>query len=111
MSRAPLFQVMLDLQDGGGEVTVPGLRAELEGAATGVAKFDLAFSLEEGPHGLDGVVEYATDVSHNGDNATCQVVRLGGWERRSEGGHGSLGTKEFRDARRAEALDPRRGKR
>lgn len=61
--------------------------------------------------GARNVVEYATDVSHNGDNATCQVVRLGGWERRSEGGHGSLGTKEFRDARRAEALDPRRGKR
>lgn len=57
------------------------------------------------------VVEYATEVSHNGDNATCQVVRLGGWERRSEGGLGSLGTKEIRDIRKAEALDPRRGKR
>lgn len=57
------------------------------------------------------VVEYATEVSHDGDNATCQVVRLGGWERRSEGGLGSLGTKEIRDIRKAEALDPRRGKR
>lgn len=57
------------------------------------------------------VVEYATEVSHDGDNATCQVVRLGGWERRSEGGLGSLGTKEIRDTRKAEALDPRRGKR
>lgn len=58
--------------------------------------------------GARRVVEYATEVSDDGDNATCQVVRLGGWERRSEGGLGSLGTKEFRDVRRAEALDPRR---
>ncbi|KAK0652001.1 phosphatase 2C-like domain-containing protein [Cercophora newfieldiana] len=54
------------------------------------------------------VVEFATEISSDGDNATCLVVRLGGWERRSEGGVGSLGTKEVRDARRAEALDPRR---
>lgn len=60
--------------------------------------------------GAQKVVDYATEVSSDGDNATCQVVRLGGWERRSEGGLGSLGTKEIRDARRAEALDPRRGK-
>ncbi|KAK0626768.1 phosphatase 2C-like domain-containing protein [Immersiella caudata] len=54
------------------------------------------------------VIEFATEISSDGDNATCLVVRLGGWERRSEGGLGSLGTKEVRDARRAEALDPRR---
>lgn len=58
--------------------------------------------------GARQVVEYATEISADGDNATCLVVRLGGWERRSEGGLGSLGTKEIRDARRAEALDPRR---
>ncbi|KAI1434925.1 protein serine/threonine phosphatase 2C [Xylaria sp. CBS 124048] len=56
------------------------------------------------------VVALATEVSSNGDNATCLVVRLGGWERRSEGGLGSLGTKEMRDYRRSEALDPRRGR-
>lgn len=61
--------------------------------------------------GSKDVVEYATQVSRDGDNATCLVVRLGGWERRSEGGLGSLGTKEMRDARRAEADDPRRGRR
>ncbi|KAI2610739.1 protein serine/threonine phosphatase 2C [Hypoxylon fragiforme] len=59
--------------------------------------------------GSRDVVSYATEVSHDGDNATCLVVRLGGWERRSEGGLGSLGTKEIRDFRRNEALDPRRG--
>ncbi|PHH60962.1 hypothetical protein CDD81_1019 [Ophiocordyceps australis] len=61
--------------------------------------------------GARSVVEYATEVSIDGDNATCQVVRLGGWERRSEGGLGSLGTKEIRDIRRAEAQDPRRANR
>ncbi|KAK3944529.1 phosphatase 2C-like domain-containing protein [Diplogelasinospora grovesii] len=61
--------------------------------------------------GARKVVEYATEISSDGDNATCLVVRLGGWERRSEGGLGSLGTKEMRDMRRAEALDPRRGRR
>ncbi|KAI1185878.1 phosphatase 2C-like domain-containing protein [Nemania serpens] len=57
------------------------------------------------------IVAFATEVSDDGDNATCLVVRLGGWERRSEGGLGSLGTKEIRDYRRDEALDPRRGRR
>ena len=60
--------------------------------------------------GARNVVEYATEVSRDGDNAICQVVRLGGWERRSEGGVGSMGTKEIRDARRTEAQDPRRAK-
>ncbi|AEO61380.1 hypothetical protein MYCTH_2311481 [Thermothelomyces thermophilus ATCC 42464] len=58
--------------------------------------------------GARAVVEYATEVSADGDNATCLVVRLGGWERRSEGGVGSLGTREMREMRRAEASDPRR---
>ncbi|KAG5928083.1 hypothetical protein E4U42_001287 [Claviceps africana] len=61
--------------------------------------------------GARNVVDLATEVSRDGDNATCQVVRLGGWERRSEGGLGSMGTKEIRDIRRAEAQDPRRGQR
>ncbi|KAI1452281.1 protein serine/threonine phosphatase 2C [Annulohypoxylon moriforme] len=61
--------------------------------------------------GARDVLAYATEVSSDGDNATCLVVRLGGWERRSEGGLGSLGTKEIRDFRRNEALDPRRGRR
>ena len=53
------------------------------------------------------VVSFATDVSKEGDNATCMVVRLGGWERRNEGGGGSIGTKEMRDYRRRDAQDPR----
>jgi protein phosphatase PTC6 len=57
--------------------------------------------------GAKDVVAFATEVSKEGDNATCLVIRLGGWERRSEGGMGSLGTKEVRDYRRQEATDPR----
>ena len=45
------------------------------------------------------------------DNCTAVVVRLGGWERRNEGGGGSLGTKEGREWRIREANDPRRGRR
>jgi protein phosphatase PTC6 len=57
--------------------------------------------------GAKDVVNFATEVTTEGDNATALVVRLGGWERRSECGLGSLGTKELRDWRRQEALDPR----
>ncbi|KKF92815.1 hypothetical protein CFO_g4824 [Ceratocystis platani] len=57
--------------------------------------------------GAQDIVDYATEVSSNGDNATCLVVRLGGWERRQEGGVGSFGTKEIREVRRSEAMNPR----
>jgi len=57
--------------------------------------------------GAKDIVNFATEVTSEGDNATALVVRLGGWERRSEGAVGSLGTKELRDWRRQEALDPR----
>lgn len=50
---------------------------------------------------------FAVEVADSADNATCLVVRLGGWERRSEGGGGSMGTKEQRDYRRQAAEDPR----
>lgn len=54
------------------------------------------------------VVNFATEVCANPDNATCLVVRLGGWERRLEGGVGSMGTKADRDWKRNEAANPRR---
>jgi protein phosphatase PTC6 len=57
------------------------------------------------------VVNFATEVSQDGDNATCMVVRMGGWERRQEGGHGSLGTKESREFKRQDAADPRNRRR
>jgi protein phosphatase PTC6 len=58
-------------------------------------------------HGARDVVSFATEVSTEGDNATCLVIRLGGWERRSEGGGGSMGTKESRAWKRQEATVPR----
>jgi protein phosphatase PTC6 len=56
------------------------------------------------------VTSFATETSQDADNATTLVVRLGGWERRCEGGLGSMGTKEMRDWRKGEAEDPRRGR-
>lgn len=54
------------------------------------------------------LVSFATEVNpDDADNATALVVRLGGWERRGEGGGGSLGTKEQRQYRVNEAADPR----
>ena len=53
------------------------------------------------------LTDFAVEVAQSADNATALVVRLGGWERRSEGGGGSLGTKEQRDYRKQEAEDPR----
>ena len=61
--------------------------------------------------GAKAVVAFATETGKEGDNATCLVVRLGGWERRNEGGGGSMGTREGRDWRRSEADDPRRKRR
>ncbi|KAJ5625009.1 hypothetical protein N7510_001318 [Penicillium lagena] len=60
--------------------------------------------------GATDVVKFATEVTKEGDNATCLVIRLGGWERRLEGGVGSLGTKESREWRQQEATDPRRSR-
>lgn len=61
--------------------------------------------------GAKAVVAFATEAgSSEGDNATCLVVRLGGWERRNEGGGGSMGTREQREWRRREAMDPRRSR-
>ena len=57
--------------------------------------------------GAREVVAFATEVSAEGDNATCLVVRLGGWERRSEGGGGGWRTREGREWRRKEAANPR----
>ncbi len=53
------------------------------------------------------IVSFATEVAAEADNATAVVVRLGGWERRGEGGHGSMGTKEMRNWRKQEAQNPR----
>lgn len=57
--------------------------------------------------GARDVVGFATEVGEEGDNATALVIRLGGWERRSEGGGGGMGTREGREWRRRDAIEPR----
>jgi protein phosphatase PTC6 len=58
--------------------------------------------------GAKDVVAFAVEVAtSDADNATTLVVRLGGWERRNEGGLGSMGTRELRNWRKQEAESPR----
>ena len=63
LDRAPLFQVMLALDNTPQQsLTLAGLDAQrlpLRGTA---AKYDLTFSLEEGATGLRGVVEFRSDL-------------------------------------------------
>ncbi|MFD5208155.1 amino acid adenylation domain-containing protein [Streptomyces anulatus] len=69
LSRHPLFQVMLTLNNHRPpRLDLPGLEARLEGVGTGGAKFDLSFSFTErtsagsgGAH-LDGTLEFSQDL-------------------------------------------------
>ncbi|MEW2355928.1 amino acid adenylation domain-containing protein [Spirillospora sp. NPDC029432] len=77
LSRHPLFQVMLTLQNNPEAVVeLPGLTVAAEPVDTGVAKFDLEFLLEEDADGdgLAGTLEYALDLF---DPATAE--RLAAW--------------------------------
>ena len=81
-----------------------------DGVAGTVSDQEIVDIVKEAKTPEDGaadLVNFATDVTTDGDNATALVIRLGGWERRNEGGLGSMGTKELRTFRRKEALDPR----
>ncbi|MBO0803109.1 MAG: amino acid adenylation domain-containing protein [Nocardiopsaceae bacterium] len=65
MARQPLFQVMLSTQgDPRPSVRPPGLDVTAEPAGTGVAKFDLTLFMVQRPGntGIDGFLEYATDL-------------------------------------------------
>src|SRR5580700_6568646 len=69
LSRHPLFQVMLALQNNAPvSLDLPGLSASLEPVATASAKFDLSLSfgeqraLDGTPKGIVGVLEYSTDL-------------------------------------------------
>ncbi len=64
LSRSPLFQVMLTLQNASSEkLELPDLTlSPLEGGGTTVAKFDLTLALFEAPDGLAGSFEYNTDL-------------------------------------------------
>jgi amino acid adenylation domain-containing protein len=63
LSHSPLFQVAFALQNApGGTADLPGLTFTPLTVDSGVSKLDLTFSLEEGPEGLHGTVEYNTDL-------------------------------------------------
>ncbi|UNT00736.1 amino acid adenylation domain-containing protein [Streptomyces tubbatahanensis] len=69
LSRHPLFQVMLSLNNAGRpELDLPGLHAAVEGVEVGGAKFDLSFSFSEqdAAGGLSGLLEYNRDVFEAG---------------------------------------------
>ena len=69
LSRHPLFQVMLTLQNNApASLDLPGLAAAVEPVDTASTKFDLTLNLAEQrsaagvPAGIDGALEYATDL-------------------------------------------------
>ncbi|MEO7327815.1 MAG: amino acid adenylation domain-containing protein, partial [Minicystis sp.] len=63
MSRSPLFQVMLVLQNVPDEgMSLPGLKLGSLGTESVTAKFDLMLAMVERSAGLGGSIEYATDL-------------------------------------------------
>ncbi|WP_239101893.1 condensation domain-containing protein, partial [Microbispora amethystogenes] len=81
LSRNPLFQVMLSLQnlpEAQGQWDLPGLHAEPlpGGSIQAAAKFDLSVTLVERrddgePSGLGGIIQYAADLF---DEVTAQAL-------------------------------------
>ncbi|MFG2092753.1 amino acid adenylation domain-containing protein [Streptomyces sp. NPDC048612] len=69
LSHSPLFQVLLTLQSNAESTfSIPGVEASFGDVATGVAKVDLTFYLEErygpeqDPAGMAGEIQYAVDL-------------------------------------------------
>ncbi|MFI9051728.1 amino acid adenylation domain-containing protein [Streptomyces sp. NPDC053427] len=73
LSHHPLFQVMLAFQSAAaGELSLPGLTADSAPVGTGTSRFDLLFTIDErvsgagAPLGLEGFVEFSTDLFDRG---------------------------------------------
>ncbi|WP_341865671.1 amino acid adenylation domain-containing protein [Amycolatopsis regifaucium] len=63
LARHPLFQVMVVyLPESGDRLELPGLHADQEDFAQGVAKFDLEFGFLENVNGISGAIEYSADL-------------------------------------------------
>ncbi|MEO7330263.1 MAG: amino acid adenylation domain-containing protein, partial [Minicystis sp.] len=63
MSRSPLFQVILNLQNTPKEAAgVPGLKLRRLGVDAVSTKADLTLIMAEGPSGLTGMLAYSTDI-------------------------------------------------
>ncbi|WP_051766799.1 non-ribosomal peptide synthetase [Saccharothrix syringae] len=78
LSRHPLFQVMVVLQNNAeARIDMPGLAVEVRPVDTGAAKFDLTLGLREehdpdgAPAGVTGALEFATDLF---DRATAAAL-------------------------------------
>jgi nonribosomal peptide synthetase DhbF len=78
LARHPLFQVYLSMQSGGmADFELAGFTCRSDPPRAEVAKFDLSFFVSEchgpdgGPSGLDGFVEYSTDLF---DRSTAEAV-------------------------------------
>ncbi|MCI4066275.1 amino acid adenylation domain-containing protein [Micromonospora sp. R77] len=68
----PLFQVMLVLTDSSGrDLDLPGLECAPAPVEVPVAKFDLTLTLTQGPDGITGSLDYATDLF---ERATAQTT-------------------------------------
>ncbi|MGH3753752.1 MAG: amino acid adenylation domain-containing protein, partial [Pseudonocardiaceae bacterium] len=87
LSRHPLFQVMLALQNtpqAGLTLDLPGVATRLEPVDLGVATFDLSLSLEERrgsdgtPEGINGAATYRTDLFDRAsvESMLARLVRL-----------------------------------
>ncbi|HEY6352987.1 MAG TPA: condensation domain-containing protein, partial [Burkholderiaceae bacterium] len=85
LSRHPLFQVMLVLQNNAElSLELAGLSAAVEPVATAGAKFDLSLSLGErraadgSPAGISGSLEYASDLfdRSSAEAMAARLVRL-----------------------------------
>ncbi|WP_181774388.1 non-ribosomal peptide synthase/polyketide synthase [Amycolatopsis pittospori] len=71
LARHPLFQVMVVyLPESGEGLELPGLRADREDFAQGIAKFDLEFAFLENTNGISGAIEYSADLF---DHATAEA--------------------------------------
>ncbi|MEU2207253.1 MupA/Atu3671 family FMN-dependent luciferase-like monooxygenase [Streptomyces hygroscopicus] len=89
LSHSPLFQHMFILQNATADTfELPGFRCRLQETHTGTAKFDTTLIAEEGPDGLRGTLEYATDLY---DAATVRRW-LGHWRTVLEGAVAAPGT-------------------
>ncbi|CAM2196822.1 Amino acid adenylation domain protein [Paraburkholderia kururiensis] len=64
LGRAPLFQVMFNLEQATSEASVamPGLVVQAEESGTGTARFDLALNVVDDGHALRLMFNYAVDV-------------------------------------------------
>ncbi|WP_414941211.1 amino acid adenylation domain-containing protein [Amycolatopsis sp. cmx-11-51] len=72
----PLFQVMLTVNNNNGAIAdIPGLVVDQYNTAIRTAKFDLTVHMMEGPAGITGEIEYASDLFDH-DTASALAERL-----------------------------------